>query len=261
MNGVAMVFVSWDEGHVLIPALESLFDSKPQRDLEIVVVDNASTDGAKEHIESRWPQIRVLERDRPHGLPSNLNHGVRSTESPYVMFCNPDLIFREGSVDSLAEFFDEHERAGLVAPVLLSPDGEPRTSARRWYTARVLIALKGPWRRFAGRLKSVQRNLYEDWDMSSPIPVDWVPCPATMARRAALDKVGLMDERFRLYFDDVDISLRMHKGGWEVWCLPSSKIIHLEQRSSIRPMSRPWRWHLESLIKFWWKHKGLGPSR
>ena len=68
-----------------------------------------------------------------------------------------------------------------------------------------------------------------------------------------------MDERFRLYFDDVDISLRMHLGGWEVWCVPGAEIVHCEQRASLTPMSPAWRWHLISLCKFAWKHKGLGP--
>jgi hypothetical protein len=82
-----------------------------------------------------------------------------------------------------------------------------------------------------------------------------------MLRRAALDNVGLMDERFRLYFDDVDISLRMHEAGWQVWCVPAAEIVHIEQRASVRPFSRQWRWHVESLAKFWWKHKGLGPKQ
>ena len=78
-------------------------------------------------------------------------------------------------------------------------------------------------------------------------------------RRTALGEVGLMDERFRLYFDDVDISLRMHLGGWEVWCVPQAEIVHCEQRASRSVMSPAWRWHLISLCKFAWKHKGLGP--
>jgi hypothetical protein len=258
---VALVFVSTNEGAVLIPALESLFASAPERHLEVAVVDNASTDGAREEIARRWPEIKILVRERRYGLPANLNEGIRTTSARYVMLCNSDLVFKGGSVDALAEFLDRHPRSGMAAPKLLSPAGDVRPSARRWYTLRTVIALKGPWRSHSGRFASVRRSVYADWDYTEPRPVDWVPCPATMVRRRALDEIGLMDERFRLYFDDVDLSLRMHDSGWEVWCVPQAQVIHLEQRSSVRPFSREWRWHLESLAKFWWKHKGLRPRR
>lgn len=258
---VALVFVSTNEGQVLIPALESLFDSKPERELEVVVVDNTSTDGAGEEIRTRWPDVRVIVRERISGLPANLNCGIRATTAPYVMLCNSDLLFTPGAVDALASFLDRHPRAGIVAPKLVGPDGETRVSARRWYTLASLVLLKGPWRRLAANLRPVRESVYADYDYRAPLLADWVPCPATMLRRAALDEVGLMDESFRLYFDDVDISLRMHEAGREVWCEPRAEIVHLEQRASVRPFSKPWRWHLASLGKFWWKHGGLRPRR
>lgn len=257
--GTAIVFVSTDEGEVLVQAIESLYGSGPRRSLEIIVVDNASTDGAREIIAGRWPDIRIFVRDQRFGLPENLNHGIRKSTAPYVMLCNSDLIFKPGSLDALAQFLDDHTKAGIAAPKLLSPDGERHASARRWYTWPALLALRGPWRSLASRLPTVKRNVYAEWDYSTPRKVDWVPCPATMVRRTALDEVGLMDERFRLYFDDVDLSFRMHEAGWEVWCVPDAEIVHLEQRASVSLLSRAWRWHLISLFKFWWKHKGLRP--
>lgn len=256
---VSMVFVTTNETEVLIPALRSLFANPLSHELEVVVIDNASTDEVGESVLALWPKIRVISRDQNYGLPANLNRGINETSGDYVMLCNSDLIFKPGSVDTLADFLDAHPSAGIVAPQLMSPDGTSRVSARRWYTLFVLAALKGPWRDKAVNLKPIRDSIYEDWDFESARMVDWVPCPATMVRRAAFDKVGLMDERFRLYFDDVDICIRMHEGGWEVWCEPGAEVVHLEQRSSVRPFSRAWRWHLSSLVKFWWKHKGLHP--
>jgi hypothetical protein len=261
MTPVALVFVATDEGHVLVPALQSLHASGLRHPVEVVVVDNASQDGARDEVLRRWPDTTVLVRHRRFGLPANLNHGIRASTAPYVMLCNSDLLFRPGAVDALADFLDRTPRAGMAAPRLLAPDGQTRPSARRWYTVPVLVALKGPWAEQAKRLPAVRASLYADWDLAAPKAVDWVPCPATMVRRAALDAVGLMDERFRLYFDDVDISLRMHQAGWEVWCVPGAEVVHIEQRSSVRPFSPQWRWHLVSLAKFWWKHKGLAPRQ
>ncbi|HVF11520.1 MAG TPA: glycosyltransferase family 2 protein [Actinomycetota bacterium] len=260
-TSVAMIFVSTNEGAVLIPALESLLSQNLRHPLHVVVVDNVSTDGAKEEISQRWPHVQVLTRDKRYGLPANLNHGIRNTTSDHVMLCNSDLVFGPGAVDALADFLDSHPRAGIAAPKLISPNGATRPSARRWYTLFSLLALKGPWQDAFADHPIVRRSIYDEWDHSQSRMVDWVPCPATMVRRKSFEEVGLMDERFRLYFDDVDISLRMHEGGWEVWCVPTAEIVHIEQRASVKPFSRPWRWHLESLIKFWWKHKGLRPRR
>jgi GT2 family glycosyltransferase len=257
-NAVAIVFVATDEAHVLIPALESLEANPPEHPLQIVVVDNASTDGMAGRVRRRWPHIPVLPQASRRGLPANLNCGIRATSAPFVMLCNPDLQFPEGAVDTLASFLERHPRAGMAAPKLVSPEGDRRPSARRWYTLQSLLALKLPWRE-GDPPPSVAHSVYEDWDYVDPRPVDWVPCPATMVRRTALGEVGLMDERFRLYFDDVDISLRMHLGGWEVWCVPGAEIVHCEQRASRSVMSAAWRWHLFSLCKFAWKHKGFGP--
>lgn len=258
--GVTIVFISTDERDVLLPAIESALRSSVERPLEIIVVDNASTDGARDEIAARWPEIKVLVRDRRFGLPANLNLGIGSASHPYVMLCNSDLVFGPATIETLASFLDDHPRAGMAAPKLLGPDGSVRPSARRWYTLASLVALKGPWSHLLDGSSVIRRSTYAEWDMSQPALVDWVPCPATLVRMAALNEVGLMDERFRLYFDDVDISLRMHEGGWDVWCVPAAEIIHIEQRASVRPFSRPWRWHLTSLIKFWWKHKGLRPK-
>jgi GT2 family glycosyltransferase len=257
-NAVAIVFVATNEGHVLVPAIESLEANPPDHPLQVVVVDNASTDGMADKVRRRWPDIPVLTQEDRRGLPANLNRGIKATSAPFILLCNPDLTFPAGSVDTLASFLEGHPRAGMAAPKLLSPEGDRRPSARRWYTLESLVALKLPWRP-GGPPQAVARSVYEDWDYAEPRQVDWVPCPATMVRRRALSEVGLMDERFRLYFDDVDISLRMHLGGWEVWCVPGAEIVHYEQRSSVAPLSPAWRWHLRSLSKFAWKHKGLGP--
>lgn len=259
MEKVALVFVTTDEGDVLLPAIDSVLASPPEHPVDVIVVDNASSDGIGEKLAAK-PGVRVLRRDTRYGLPANLNHGVKVTDAPLVMLCNSDLVFAPGAVDALATFLERNPRAGVAAPRLIAPDGTTRPSARRWYTLTTFALLKGPWRRAAADTEIVRRSLYADWDMSSPKRVDWVPCPATMVRRSAFEQVGMMDERFRLYFDDVDLSFKMHEAGWEVWCVPDAEVVHLEQRASVRPMSRAWRWHLASLIKFLVKHRRLKPK-
>jgi N-acetylglucosaminyl-diphospho-decaprenol L-rhamnosyltransferase len=259
LTDVALVFVATNERQVVLQALESLEYFRPQRRLEVVVVDNASTDMTEESIRSAFPSVRVLPRESRAGLAANLNFGIDETTAPYVMLCNSDIAFRDGSIDELAAFLDDTPRAGMAAPILLSAEGSVRPSARRWYTWGALASLKGPWRGLLSRFEVVRRSVYADWDMRDARRVDWVPCPATMVRRAALEETGLLDEKFPLYFNDVDICMRMHLAGWEIWCVPEAEVVHLEQRASLSPFTSAWWSHLGSLSAFWLKHRGLRP--
>lgn len=253
------MFVTTNERAFIVAALESLESSPPQRDVEIVVVDNASSDGAGDEITRRWPQVRVLAQKTRQRLPVNLNTGLAATGAHYAMVCNSDVVFRPGAVDALATFLDDHPEVAMVAPRLLSPEGRTWPSGRRWYTWRALLALRCPGIADPKRFPSVRRSLYADWDHVSPRCVDWVHCPATMIRRAALDEVGVMDERFRIYFGDVDLALRMHEAGWQVWCEPAAEVAHVWQRASVRFLSGAWFSHLGSLLQFWHKYYGLRP--
>lgn len=225
----------------------------------MVVVDNSSTDGASAAVAERWPQATILNQTSRRSLAANLNLAMGATSTPYAMWCDADMLFKPNAVDLLAEFLDANPRAGIVKPKLVSPEGKLRASVRRWYTLGALLALRGPWSPLFPRTKVVRKSLYADWDYADARPVDWLPFAGVMVRRAAFEDIGGVDERFPFYFEDVDLSLRMDEAGWEVWCQPEAVMVHLENRASADVLSRAGGRHLVSLIKFWWKHKGLRP--
>lgn len=257
---IAVVLVATDERRLLIDALASLWAASPGVGLEVVVVDNASVDGTSDEVARRWPQVSVIRQPRRVGLSANVNAGIRATAAPYVMVCNSDVEFRPGACALLGEFLDRHPRAAIAAPRLLSPTGEAWPTARRWYSWRALALRRLPLPG-ADRLPAVRRHLYADWDGRARRQVDWVLCAATMLRRAALDEIGLMDERFRIYFGDVDLALRAHEAGWEVWAVPEAEVVHHWRRASRQAFSAAWFSHLRSLVLFVAKHRRLRPRR
>lgn len=256
---VSIVLVSTDEGHLLLPALGSLFAAPPSTDFEVVVIDNGSSIEVSAEVTKRWPDARVMRQTTRKSLAANLNLAMSVTDSVYAMWCDADMLFNPGAVDALARFLDEHPRAGMVKPKLLSGDGLARASARRWYTIGSLVASRGPWRKVTSNWPTVLKSRYADWSYRGPRKVDWLPFAGVMVRREAFQAVDGVDERFPFYFEDVDFSFRFHEAGWEVWCHPEAEMVHLENRASVDVFSRAGKTHLVSLIKFWWKHKGLRP--
>ena len=261
LTGITLVFVATDEKDYLIDAVSSAFQNRPRRPLEIILVDNSSSDETADTVRKKWPNVKVLEQEERRGLYSNLNLGIGEASYGYVTICNCDIGFQEGALEGLAQLLDRRPQAGLVAPLLQSPDGLRRPSARRWYTWPVLLALKGPWRERVSGLRIVKRSVYEDWDHKEARKVDWAPCPAAMVRKTALEDIGPLDESFTVYFGDTDLCIRLHEKAWEVWCDPEAAVVHHEQRASKRILTRLWLWHLSSLIRFWVKHRGLRPKR
>lgn len=254
---VAAVFVATNEREFLIAALGSLFEHPPSNLAEVVVVDNASTDGTADEVARLWPSVRLVHQPVRRGLSANLNMGIRATGSPLIMACNCDILFRPGSIDRLVDVMEAVPSAGMAAPRLVSADGRVWPSARRWYSLASLIGRRLPTAIPTPRC--VRRHLYAEENHLAPRPVDWVLCAATLLRRSAVSDVGGLDERFRLYFLDVDLAFGMHEAGWQVWTVPNAEVVHHWQRASRRFMSAAWRSHLYSLLQFYAKHRSFRP--
>jgi hypothetical protein len=168
-----------------------------------------------------------------------------------VFIVNPDTVAEPGSLDRLLELARSVPEAGIVAPKLLNPDGTVQMSCRRFYTLKTIVLR----RTFLGRVfkdsPSVRRHLMLDWDHNSTAEVDWVIGAAMLVRRAAVAEVGPMDERFFLYFEDVDWCYRMHAAGWKVYYCPAGKLVHHYRRQSAQArFGRAKRAHLESWLRF-----------
>jgi len=250
VSQVSVVVVNFMTEELLRPCLESLRGST-SRALEVIVVDNSSGGGAREILASTLPGGKLIENDRNVGYARAVNQGLAASDSEFAFVANPDTVAEPGALDRLLEAARSLPEAGIVAPKLLNPDGTVQMSCRRFYTLKT-IALR---RTFLGKMfkddPSVRRHLMLDWDHNSTAQVDWVTGAAMLVRRAAIAEVGPMDERFFLYFEDVDWCYRMHAAGWKVYYCPDAKLVHHYRRQSAQPRSaRAKRAHLESWLRF-----------
>ncbi len=251
---LSVVIVHYNTSEDLDRCLASLDACPPACPHEVVVVDNASRDGALAAVRERRPGVRWLLNHENVGYARGVNQGLAAAPAEYHLVLNPDIVVTPGAIDALLAFAQARPRAGIVGPQLLNEDGSIQDSCRRFYTLRTLLLRRTVLGRVWPRSRAVAAHLMRDFDHRSERAVDWVLGGCLLVRRRALERVGPLDERFFLYFEDVDWCFRMWRAGWEVLYFPDARFTHRHRRASARgPLRRGFWQHLGSLISFYEK--------
>jgi len=251
---LAVVVVNYNSSDDLARCLASLRRHPPSCDHAIVVVDNASRDPGLERVRSAYPDVRWLLNRENLGYARGANLGIAAVPADYALILNPDIEVQPGALDALMALADARPRAGIVAPQLLGLDGEVQHSSRRFYTFRTLLLRRTPLGWLFPNSRSVREHLMLDFDHESERAVDWVLGGAMLVRRQARERIGPLDERFFLYFEDIDWCYRMWQAGWEVLYTPAARFVHGHRRASAKGAFRREFWfHMGSLISFYEK--------
>jgi GT2 family glycosyltransferase len=194
--------------------------------MEIIVIDNASSDGSAEMVEQEFPYVHLIRSSTNDGYGVAINSASGVAEGEYLMFLNPDCEVHSGSIDSLLNFCRTHPKVGVASPRLLLSNGEPQSSARRWVSATNLlfeasrVTLLFP-RALRGRL--MLGTYYQQIDTMA---VPWVSGACHLIPRAVWEEVGPLTEETFCGFDDFDYCYRVWKHGYEVWLCADASITH-----------------------------------
>ena len=252
-----VITASTGEAELLPDCLESIRNTCRSLRHEVIVVDNRSEDGCGGIAAAVMPDAVVLSPPRKYGFGANMNLGMSVSRGRYIMIANPDVRLLDGCAEGLVKFMDENPNVGIAAPKLLNKDGSLQFSCRRFHTPASLLLRRGPWAKWFANSPAVRRFMMADWDHASVADIDWAIGACLVVRRKALEEVGGFDERFFLYFEDVDWCLRMHKHGWRVCYVPHAVAIHFYGQHSARSLlSKAAKHHFISLVKFLIKHRG-----
>jgi N-acetylglucosaminyl-diphospho-decaprenol L-rhamnosyltransferase len=218
---------------------------------EIVVLDNASEDGSVAAVRAQFPAVRVIEQRHRDGFGANHNRVIRSTGSRYVYVLNEDTTADDWTLDRITAYLDAHPRVAVLGPRLIYPDGRLQDSAWRFPTPIVSTVGLAT----LGRLGVTQSRGHATRE------VDWVMGAALVLRRDALDQVGLFDEDFFLYSEEVDLQARLRTAGWQVHYFPEATVVHRESQFSTeipeRRINEMWR----SRHRYWRKHHSGAGAR
>lgn len=233
-RSISVVIVSYNTKDLLRNCLKSILCGDSGLISEIIVVDNNSWDGSPQMVAEEFPEVLIIKNTKNLGYAKAVNQGIRQSRSKYILILNPDIEVMEGSILNLWRFMETHPDVGIAGAQLLNPDGSIQMSCRTFYTFPVFLLRRTPLGRLFPNAKVLRKHLMADWDHQSDREVDWVLGACLMVRREALDSVGGMDERFFLYFEDVDWCYRMKKHGWKVYYVHSARMKHLHRRESAK---------------------------
>jgi GT2 family glycosyltransferase len=246
----ALVVINHNAGPAIVECLRSVAAEAG----EIVLVDNASTDGSTELAEAAFPTMRVLRNARNTGFSSAANQGIRATSADTVVLLNPDAVAEPGALEALARAIAVLPRAAVVAGLIRNPDGTVQPT-KRAFPSLFHAALHGlvgvVWPNNPGTRAYTLANASFD----EPRRVDWVAATAIALRRSSFEAVGGFDERFFFFVEDVDLCRRFADAGWEVWFDPRAEFVHIWGGSWTQRPLKFLALHQINLLRYFVKHR------
>jgi GT2 family glycosyltransferase len=224
----SIIIVNWNTRDLLADCLESIAANAPTYSYEIIVVDNASADDSVAMIKARFPHIALIENSGNPGFAQANNQAINRSSGRYILLLNPDTVVLPDALDNLIAFMDRHPHAGAAGSRLFSADGSLQASCYPYPTL-----FRELWRLFhMDAIHPIAEYDMGRWSVDAPREVEAIQGSCFMLRREALDQVGLLDENFFMYSEEVDLCLRIRQGGWPLYWVPQSRVIHYGGQSS-----------------------------
>ena len=261
MNGgsppvvVSTIIVSWNARRYLLGCLASLSPDVCRFPMEIIVVDNASSDGSAESVASQYPQVRLIRNDTNVGFAGANNMGMAAATGRYLCLINSDVKVLRNCISTLVDYCDQHPRVGLVGPRVLGADGDLQHSCRGvptlWSALARALALDVVVLKM--RRLSIAAGAHRTPEATRP--VDILSGCFWLVRKAALPQVGLLVESFFMYGEDMDWCRRFWSSGWKVVHVSSAEAVHYGGASS---SNAPVRFYIEKQradLQYWKKHR------
>jgi GT2 family glycosyltransferase len=252
MIDLSVIIVSYNSSRHLERCLNSIKKSSDNLQKEVIVLDNNSRDKSIEILQKYTDYITIIQNKRNSGYAGGNNLAYSISKGKFLLFLNPDTSVFPDSIAELHLFANKHPEAGIIGPQLIFPDGTTQRYFCNFYSVRSILLRRS----LLGMLfrKSLYHPLEGILNENVAIELDWLLGSALFISRKNFEECGMFDEKYRLYFEDVDICYRIKKRGLKVLYYPKVKIVHDHQRESANGFSKKTLWHIQSAIKFFNKN-------
>ncbi|MBM3261813.1 MAG: glycosyltransferase family 2 protein [candidate division Zixibacteria bacterium] len=223
---VSVVVGSWNSAAFLERCLDAVYVAARGRDIEVIVVDDASTDGSAAFVHRQFPQVKLIENSRNLGVSATFNRGMEQSGRSFIQLLCSDTFIHPESLDTLASFLETHSETGAVGPRLVYPDGRPQLSCRTFPTFLTFV-----WE-FSGLSRLLPKHpvfgkwRMGDFDHQTLREVDQPRGSSLMVRREIWQQIGGWDEHLPMFFNDVDWCLRIRQHGWIIHFVPGAVMTH-----------------------------------
>jgi N-acetylglucosaminyl-diphospho-decaprenol L-rhamnosyltransferase len=224
---LSVVIICWNDLKVILDCISSVYAETSAIEYEIIVTDNASSDGSVGAIRGRFPKVRIVENPENAGFGSGNNAGIRVAEGEYVLILNPDTIIRDRALEKLVAYADRHPEGGAFGCRVLNPDGSVQLSAHPlptlWTSLTKALGLRWPGRLWSGFCS----DSYPNWDGRSERQIGFQGGCCLLVRGQQLKELGGFDERFFHQYEDADLCRRISDSGRPILFFPGAEITHI----------------------------------
>jgi GT2 family glycosyltransferase len=224
---LSIVLVNHNAREITADCIQSIYD-KTKIPFEIILVDNNSSDGSTPYIKNKFPEVRLLENKSNRGFAAANNQGINISTGEYIILLNNDTGLKNNALDKMVEYIDKNPKIGILTCKLFNADGITVQRNCRAFPTPIgtMFGRASLFTKLFPNNPISKRNLLMNWDYKTVMEVDWVSGAALMAKKQVIDQVGLLDEKFYMYWEDTDFCKRARDAGWQIWFLPQGEIIH-----------------------------------
>ncbi len=225
---VSIIIANWNTKNLIEDCVNSIFSSTPTNELnyEVIVIDNASTDGSREYLRSVKDKVTLIENETNIGYAKACNQGMKIAKGKYVLLLGSDTIMKAGTLKACADFLDTNSNAGAAACKLLNPDGSTQNSLKKF------PKLKNAFYTYLSFNNLNRTYDMADFDYKSTTEVEQAAATFLMIRKDLLEKISYFDESYRILYNDVDLCSRIWEAGYKIYFLHTVSIIHYGSHST-----------------------------
>ncbi|MBN1223797.1 MAG: glycosyltransferase family 2 protein [Candidatus Aminicenantes bacterium] len=229
---LAVIIINWNTKDLLRQCIDAVRTNTRRLSVQIIVVDNQSRDGSPEMVERDFPEVLLIKNKVNRGYGGAGNQGLEAARGKYALILNSDVKVNPHCLDGMFEFMESRPDIGASSCRLTFPDGTLQHSCRKFPSFKAYVLMLLGIRRLFPNMRPFREYLMLDWDHSEIRPVDQIMGSFLFLRSRAVEQVGGFDERFWMYFEEVDLCLRIRKAGWAIVHYPYVSAVHFLSKSS-----------------------------